>query len=98
MTPPTPYHLTPEALDTFHAAEIRLGRGDWTHADYRAEGLREADRHGVKRQRQFYADAFVDTHVPPGTARRNAWIAASKARHEALDAVPAASHQMGRDS
>lgn len=70
-------------LDSFHAHEIRFGRGDWTYADYFAAGLRDADECRIVTQRRHHAECFVDFHVPPGSARRKAWVAEGKVELDA---------------
>lgn len=70
-------------LDSFHAHEIGFGRGDWTYADYFAAGLRDFAEQGYVNDgspwrpsnERHYAACFVDFHVPPGSARRKAWVA-----------------------
>lgn len=77
MSAHTPLPAARQPLDMHQRTELRLGRLDWTPADYRAEGLREFDAQGFKddgspwrpSDRKHYADCYVLANCPPAKLR-----------------------------
>lgn len=61
--------------------ELRLGRIDWTRADYIAEGLRHYDAGKGFGRRDQYAGTYADLAMP--AHKLVAWKAEAKARRDA---------------